>query len=176
MPIKREADEEEAPPFFLPLVAAMLELALLVFEVDEEEEPDEVVVALVDSGNLLILLVLAPKSKKLPSLASVTLVPSVKVIKLPGVNVVPDPRSYMVLPLRIVAAYMWPSIVRAGASVMGPGCARVEDWPLTTMIPELVLGSENVVPETTRVPPAVRVYPGPSIKDATPFETLAMMV
>lgn len=78
----------------------------------------DVVFALADLGVVLILLVLVPMIKKPPSLARVALVPSPRVIIPPGVSVVPNPRSYTVLPLDRVAGYMWPSIVKAGAAVM----------------------------------------------------------
>jgi hypothetical protein len=51
-----------------------------------------VVVALVDFGALLILLVLVPMIKELPSLARLIRVPET-VITAPGVNVVPEPKS-----------------------------------------------------------------------------------
>jgi hypothetical protein len=133
------------------------------------------VLALVDLGPSLILLVLVPKSKELPSLASVTLVPSLSVITPPGVNVVPDPRSYTVWPLEIVAEYVWPSIVRAGAAVMlGFDWPSVENCPLT-MIPDPDFGKENVVPDTTIEPPAVSVCPGPRTNVVMPSETLAVI-
>lgn len=178
MPDKRETAKEEALPFLFVVVAAALELELLVSEDNKEEEKeelDEVVAAVVDLGTLSILLVLVPKSKELPSLASVTFVPSLSIITPPGVMVVPDPRSYMVLPLETVAGYVWPSIVRAGASVMGPDCPMVEDCPLTMMTPYPVVGSEKVVPDTTSDPPAVRVSPEPRMKDVAPSEILAVM-
>lgn len=63
--VKRDTTREEAAPFSLAVVAAVLESELPMLEEEEEEDAADVVVALVDFGTLLILLVLFPKSKEL---------------------------------------------------------------------------------------------------------------
>jgi len=93
----------------------------------------------------------------------------------PGVRVVPGPRTNAVDPPDTLAVIGWPlTVITAGAVMDGFEFPSTEVWPFTTTT-EPVAGRLNVVPDTTAVPPGVRVALGPSMKAVDEPEITAVI-
>lgn len=118
------------------------------------------VLALLLAGMRGILLVWPFMTSAVPWESSEYVVPET-VTAEPGFRVTPCASANSVVPSRTLAAYVLPFIVScAAARVMGI-CGMVDVTPLMTMTdPDAEAGMLNVVPDTVRTPPGVRVWPG----------------